>query len=282
MLALVCVLASCGHEHTNGEWIIDKEASCTEDGSKHQICSVCDSTIKTETLTKLGHTDGEWITDKEATCTEDGSKHQLCSICEENIKTQNINAKGHSFSTWQPTEEATCLSDGLEVRVCNCGKSESRIIYASGHDYITETNSPTSTSKGYISTVCSKCQDCTFSQEWDAITLKVSMLRYANTDKYIIYKIEVDGGFNQCMGVFPPYEIYVINMPPDSIIYDVLTVYEVFDLENNFLYYSVATYKQYSKEDSYYKIIINDGNDDYVFTVNYYNQTPVLVSGPTI
>ena len=84
--------------HTDGEWITDKEANCTEDGSKHQVCSVCEATIKSETLTKLGHTDGEWITDKEANCTEDGSKHQVCSVCEATIKSETIlNFGGHCY-----------------------------------------------------------------------------------------------------------------------------------------------------------------------------------------
>ena len=42
-----------------------------------------------------GHTDGEWITDVNATCTEDGSKHQICSICNVTLKTEVIVANGH-------------------------------------------------------------------------------------------------------------------------------------------------------------------------------------------
>ncbi|MBR5143440.1 MAG: hypothetical protein IKW53_00155, partial [Clostridia bacterium] len=80
--------------HTDGEWITDKEANCTEDGSKHRVCSVCTATIKTETITKLGHTDGEWITDKKANCTEDGSKHRVCSVCTATIKTETITKLG--------------------------------------------------------------------------------------------------------------------------------------------------------------------------------------------
>ena len=41
-------------DHRAGEWIIDAEATCTEDGSKHQICSLCEATIKTETISNLG------------------------------------------------------------------------------------------------------------------------------------------------------------------------------------------------------------------------------------
>ena len=105
--------------HTDGEWITDKEANCTEDGSKHQVCSVCDASIKTETLTKLGHTDGEWITDKEANCTEDGSKHQICSVCEATIKTETITKLGHIDGEWIVDAEATCTEDGSKHQVCS-------------------------------------------------------------------------------------------------------------------------------------------------------------------
>ncbi len=39
-----------------------------------------------------GHTDGEWIVDREATVKEDGSKHQICSICKETIQQEILPA----------------------------------------------------------------------------------------------------------------------------------------------------------------------------------------------
>ena len=66
--------------HTDGEWVVDTNATCTEDGSKHQVCAVCSTSIKTEKISATGHADGEWITDTNATCTVEGSKHQVCSV----------------------------------------------------------------------------------------------------------------------------------------------------------------------------------------------------------
>ncbi|MBQ8425709.1 MAG: hypothetical protein IJX17_06795 [Clostridia bacterium] len=43
--------------HTNGQWIIDKNATESESGSKHQVCSVCNETIKTETIPANYNTD---------------------------------------------------------------------------------------------------------------------------------------------------------------------------------------------------------------------------------
>ena len=94
--------------HTDGEWITDKEPNCTEDGSKHQVCSVCNDTIETAVIRATGHTEGEWITDANATCTEDGSKHQICSVCNDTIKTAVIPATGHTNGEWITDANATC------------------------------------------------------------------------------------------------------------------------------------------------------------------------------
>ena len=71
--------------HTAGD-----EATCTT----AQICTVCDA----ELVAALGHTDGEWIIDTEATCTEDGSKHQVCSVCKATITIETISATGHDYN----------------------------------------------------------------------------------------------------------------------------------------------------------------------------------------
>lgn len=44
--------------HIAGEWIIDKEASDTESGSRHRICTVCGMTLETEEIPKTGVTPG--------------------------------------------------------------------------------------------------------------------------------------------------------------------------------------------------------------------------------
>lgn len=42
--------------HEAGEWILDKEATCTEEGSHHTECTVCEKPFETEALAKLAHT----------------------------------------------------------------------------------------------------------------------------------------------------------------------------------------------------------------------------------
>ena len=100
MIALVCVLASCGHEHAWGEWQTTKEATCTAEGSRIRICAdeKCNE-VETETICAKGHSFGEWVITKEKTCTEDGSKERVCSCGEKEAET--VYCTGHtSPSPW--------------------------------------------------------------------------------------------------------------------------------------------------------------------------------------
>ena len=95
----------------NFKWIIDKEATATEKGSKHEECTVCGYKKAAVDIPKIdshNHNYGtewkydetnhwhecedgnkaditahnfKWIIDKEATATEKGSKHEECTVC---------------------------------------------------------------------------------------------------------------------------------------------------------------------------------------------------------
>ncbi|MBR2461120.1 MAG: hypothetical protein IKB34_07830 [Clostridia bacterium] len=36
-----CLEGSGDHVHTPGDWIIDEEPTCTQEGSRHKECTVC-------------------------------------------------------------------------------------------------------------------------------------------------------------------------------------------------------------------------------------------------
>ena len=63
------------------------EATCTEP----QICTVCGAILELPT----GHTPGDWIVDKEPTADEEGSKHQECVDCGEILDTETIPKLGY-------------------------------------------------------------------------------------------------------------------------------------------------------------------------------------------
>ena len=65
-------------EHTYGEWIIDRDSTCTATGEKHRVCSKCNH-IEKVTIEKKPH---NYITSVVApTYTTDGYTIHKCSVC---------------------------------------------------------------------------------------------------------------------------------------------------------------------------------------------------------
>lgn len=105
--------------HTEGEWIIDAEATCSQAGSKHTECTVCHTTIKTESIAKLDHTESEWIIDEDATCTSDGIKHTECTVCHEEMQVELIDKLPHTPTDWIVDSAPTCIQLGHKHTECS-------------------------------------------------------------------------------------------------------------------------------------------------------------------
>ena len=71
----------------------------------------------------------EFTIDKEATCTEPGSKSRHCIVegCTALIEIIEIPATGHKFGEWEEKKVPTCEATGEDQRVCNICKY--RVIY---------------------------------------------------------------------------------------------------------------------------------------------------------
>ena len=156
-------IPALGHDFSK-EWTIDKEATCTEKGSKSRHCTRCEvKSDETEIPTKE-HSESNWIIDKEATCTEDGSKHTECTVCHTTIKTEKISALGHT-DVIDNAVEPTCTTSGLtQGKHCStCGKilQAQTEIPALGHDFSKEwtiDKEATCTEKGSKSHHCTRCE----------------------------------------------------------------------------------------------------------------------------
>ena len=70
-------------EHQWGEWIIDVEKTCTEDGQKHHVCELCGDE---ETVAiPAGHEWGKWVVTKKCSPYHTGKKYHVCKVCEEKV-----------------------------------------------------------------------------------------------------------------------------------------------------------------------------------------------------
>ena len=136
------VCTRCGEKepgcenHTFGDWVITKNATCVAEGSKKRTCTVC-GVEEVETMPATGvHTYGEWQVTKQATCTADGIKTKTCTGCGA-TQSQSIAKLGHNYVN------GTCT---------RCGEKQKLVIGANinYHEYISESGGTVSAS--YTST----------------------------------------------------------------------------------------------------------------------------------
>ena len=116
-------------------WKVDKAATETQTGLKHEECTVCKKVLETATIPATGsththsygtdwkyddtnhwhececgdkadvaaHSASEWIVDTAATETAEGAKHKECTVCKKVLETATIPATGsthtHSYGT---------------------------------------------------------------------------------------------------------------------------------------------------------------------------------------
>ena len=66
--------------------------TCTEKGYTVYRCANCEDSYEDNYTDVIAHTEGEWIVDSEPTETEQGSKHTECTVCKTTVKTESIPA----------------------------------------------------------------------------------------------------------------------------------------------------------------------------------------------
>ena len=95
-ILLVCMTVSCDSENETNEINASNEPNETNasgttvgDGETPEKCSQ--------------HTSGEWIVEKEANCKEEGTKRKECSVCGEILETEVIpvNANVHNYVNYE-------------------------------------------------------------------------------------------------------------------------------------------------------------------------------------
>ena len=127
--------------HTESEkWIILKEPTETETGTKAKYCTVCSTVLESEIIPAEGcnHTVVE-DAGYPATCTNNGlTSGSHCSECGVTISVQTIiPATGHTSASSNIIKEATCMETGMATHLCSvCNSTYVEIISAKGHTIV--------------------------------------------------------------------------------------------------------------------------------------------------
>ena len=75
------------------------------------------------------HYYGDWTVITEPTCTEDGEKKIVCTVCGDVKATETIPELGHIWSDWEEIKAPTYYESGIETRTCGvCGETDDRVV----------------------------------------------------------------------------------------------------------------------------------------------------------
>lgn len=147
--------------------VVDKAATCTEEGQRKVACDVCGAVESDVTIPKTGHLNTylDESTVIAATCKDEGYSGDIkCTLCDEVVEKGHETdvTSEHVFTEYFPVTVATCTNNATEKATCSvCGNAENtREVPGSalGHDWSTEWTqgkAPTCTEDG---TKVVKCQ----------------------------------------------------------------------------------------------------------------------------
>ncbi len=136
------------YAHQYGSWATVSAATCSQEGLRKKICSVC-LQEQTEPITKKAHSFGSWSTVSAPTCQAEGQRKHVCLVCQEEVFETMAKTTTHNYSTdWTIDREPTCSMKGEKSRhcvVCDARTSVS-LVDTVPHDY-----------SGTDATVCTDC-----------------------------------------------------------------------------------------------------------------------------
>ena len=145
-----CGKASSEHVHTGGkDYVVTKEATCTEEGLKHMVCTECGVAFGHTSIPVLAHKPSQSVDENvvKPTCTEGGTHDTVvyCKDCGYEISRVEVadKALGHKpgTATKENNVDPTHVNDGGYDTVTRCVTCKetlttvANVVEAIGHNY---------------------------------------------------------------------------------------------------------------------------------------------------
>ncbi len=128
-----------GHDYA-ADFTVDKEATCTEKGSKSKHCSRCSATTEVTEIAALGHTGGTATRTEKATC----------SRCEkqygEAVDQANVSTEAEFLNALtSKTDKYIMLNNDISVNIANSAAAKSYYIIQNNENIVIDFNGKTLT-----------------------------------------------------------------------------------------------------------------------------------------
>lgn len=151
-------IAEKGHSWNAGEII--KESTCTESGEKIYTCTACNELIVEEISALGHDWAAEVTVDKEPTCTSDGSQGIHCLRCYKMKNSEIIPAKGHTWNDEIIRKPTCTIMGLKRSKCINCSTIKMETIPLKEHKWDAGriTSEPTYTTYGSIVFTCTDCK----------------------------------------------------------------------------------------------------------------------------
>ena len=119
------------HRHQYGEWVVVKEATCTEDGTQVRTCKICGQE-QTKAII-ASHQWSDWNVYIAPTCSVEGTKERTCIVCGAK-EIESVPKTGHNYTEYEYVTEPTCEQEGIMRYYCvDCGNYYDVTVPANGH-----------------------------------------------------------------------------------------------------------------------------------------------------
>ena len=121
---------SAGSSHSMSQTVISP--TCQSEGYTHHFCTICGYCYDDTKTEKVDHKYTNYVYNKDATCTKDGTKTAACDYgCGEIETVTAPNTKlSHSFTNYVYNKDATCTKDGTKTATCDYGCGEIETVTA--------------------------------------------------------------------------------------------------------------------------------------------------------
>ena len=147
--------------HSEGEWTVVLDATCSAVGQEVVCCTVCHAELSSREIATLPHTPDEWVVERAASCVQEGFEYVECVVCHTLLEELVLSPLGHDYVSHEGLEP-TCTEAGYKAyRTCTrCDYDDIELLPATGHvgEWTTQ-RLPTCTEAGERYIVCTVCDE---------------------------------------------------------------------------------------------------------------------------